>query len=335
MSAPIPRLPDPRAGREDVGAGFRIPRRHLLSQLAAGASAVSLGACDVWNLVGRPSDRSPGGSPLSIPALRARNFPSSEIRLHKAAARHDDYTSYVMSYNSDGLHITGMATIPAGRGPFPVVLLNHGYVLPSQYATGVGTRVMADALGRRGVVTLATDYRGLGGSHDDTRLNIGARLEFVIDVLNLASAAREFPEAQPGRIGVWGHSLGGELAIRAGVVDPWIGPIALWAPLSVWLDDISDYYRVPTSRSSDQLRAALSAGNYLDGLTGPVDIHQGGNDLAVDPAWASKLRLALGEAGVASNLYHYPGMGHLLNASAQTVVRNSAEFLRRNLPTTN
>lgn len=309
-----------------------LGRRRLLSLLTA-STAWSLGACDVWNLVGRPDARSPGGSPLSIPALRTRQFPPSEIRLHKVAARHDDYTSYVMSYTSDDLHVTGMATIPTGQGPFPVVLLNHGYVLPSQYETGVGTRVMADALSRRGLVTLATDYRGLGGSQDDTRFNLGARLEFVLDVLNLAAAAREFPEAQPGRIGVWGHSLGGELAIRAGVVDPWIGPIALWAPLSVWIDDISDYYRVPTSRSSTDLRAALSAGNYLEGLTGPVDIHQGADDLAVDPAWASKLRLAMEEAGVASNLYVYPGVGHLLNASAQTVVRSSAQFLRRNLPT--
>ena len=254
--------------------GRRPGRRRLLGLLAAGAGALPLSSCDVWNLVGQPSARSPGGSPLSIPALRARRFPPSEIRLHKVAARDDDHTSYVMSYASDDLHVTGMATIPIGQGPFPVVLLNHGYVLPSQYATGVGTRVMAHALARRGYVTLATDYRGLGGSQDDSRINIGARLEFVIDVLNLASAAREFPEAQPGRVGMWGHSLGGELAIRAGVVDPWIGPIALWAPLSVWIDDISDYYRVPTSSSSDQLRANLSAGNYLEGLAGPVDIHQ-------------------------------------------------------------
>ena len=317
-------------GRLDEG---RLGRRGLLVGLAAGGAALGLGACDVWNLVGRPNARSPGGSPLSILALRARRFPPSEIRLHRAAARHDAYTSYLMSYTSDDLHITGMATIPTGQGPFPVVLLNHGYVLPSQYATGEGTRVMADALARRGVLTLATDYRGLGGSEDDAQLNFGARLEFAIDVLNLASAAREFPEAQPGRIGAWGHSLGGELAIRAGVVDPGIGPIAVWAPLSAWLDDISDYYRVPTSRSSADLRAALSAGNYLEALTGPVDIHQGGEDLVVDPAWASKLRLALEAAGVPSNLYVYPGVGHLLNASAQTVVRNSAEFFRRHLPT--
>ena len=326
------RTPNPRRGiTATVLPGLR--RRDLLGLLAAGTSALAISGCDIWNFVGQPDARSPGGSPLSIPALRARRYSASEIHLHKVAARHEDYTSYLMSYDSDGLHITGMATIPTGRGPFPVALLNHGYVVPSQYETGVGTRVMADALSRRGFVTLATDYRGLGGSQDDMRLNIGARLEFVIDVLNLAAAAREFPEAQRGPLGVWGHSLGAELAIRAGVVDPWIGPIALWAPISVWLDDISNYYRVPTSSSSNELRAALSAGNYLEGLNGPVDIHQGTDDLAVNPAWASKLRLAMEEAGVVSNVYLYPGVGHLLNASAQTVVRNSAEFLRRNLPT--
>ncbi|MDE2902989.1 MAG: hypothetical protein OXP73_08155, partial [Chloroflexota bacterium] len=132
----------PNGGSTGTGQAG-LGRRDLFGLLALGTSTFALHGCDVWNLVGRPSDRSPGGSPLSIPALRARNFPPSEIRLHKVADRHDDYTSYVMSYNSDGLHITGMATIPTGRGPFPVVLLNHGYVLPSQYATGVGTRVMA------------------------------------------------------------------------------------------------------------------------------------------------------------------------------------------------
>ena len=134
MSAPIRRRLIPRSVQEGWDEGSWLPRRRLLGLLAATSAAPALSACDVWNLVGRPNDRSPGGSPLSIPALRARSFPPSEIRLHKVTARQDDYTSYVMSYDSDGLHITGMATIPAGRGPFPVVLLNHGYVLPSQYS---------------------------------------------------------------------------------------------------------------------------------------------------------------------------------------------------------
>ena len=309
-----------------------LARRRALGLLAGGVAAAALSACDIWNLVGRPDAQSPGGSPLSIPALRARAYPPSEIRLHKATTRHDAYTSYTMSYVSDGLHITGMATIPTGPGPFPVVLLNHGYTLPAQYTIGAGTRVMADALASSGYITLATDYRGLGGSQDDAQFNVGARLEFAIDVLNLGSAARELPEAQPGPVGAWGHSLGGELAVRAAAAQPWIGPVALWAPLSVWLDDLSDYYRVPTSTSSQQLRAALSAGNYLENVTGPVDIHQGENDMAVNPAWASKLHLALQAAGVTSNLYLYPGLGHLLTAGSQVVVRNTVEFFQRALP---
>ena len=321
-----------RPNQPATATELRPPRRRLLALLTAGAGVLSLGACDVWNLVGQPNARSPGGSPLSIPALRARRFPTPEIRLHRATTRHEAYTSYTMSYTSDDLRITGMATIPVGGGPFPAVLLNHGYTLPVQFSTGEGTRVMAHTLAHLGYVTLATDYRGLGGSQDSTQLNVGARLDFVIDVLNLAAAAREFPEAQRGLIGMWGHSLGGELAVRAAAVDPWIGPVALWAPLSVWMDDLSDYYGVPTSRSSSQLRAALSAGNYLDRLTGPVDIHQGGADRVVNPAWASKLHAALQDANVASSLYVYPEVGHLLNAAAHSVVGNTVDFFQRNLP---
>ena len=332
MQPLVPRRLLPLLVNEGRGVGHALPRRRLLSLLAAGSTALSLGACDVWNLVGQPSAGSPGGSPLSIAALRLRRFPPSEIRLHTVAERHAAFTSYLMSYASDELRVTGMATIPTGPGPFPVVLLNHGYVLPSQYATGEGTRVMAYALAHRGYLTLATDYRGLGGSEDDTRFNLGARLEFVIDVLNLASAAQELPEARPGLIGVWGHSLGGELAVRAAAVNPWIGPVALWAPLSVWLDDLSDYYGVPTSRASQELRAALSAGNFLANLTGPVDIHQGATDRVVNPDWAPKLHTALGVAGVESNLYVYPEVGHLLNADAQTVVGNTVKFFQQALP---
>ncbi len=324
-------------GRRQADAGPRadrdvLTRRRVMGLGAGVAAAAGLGACDVWNLVGRPDARSPGGSPLSIPALRARAFPPTEIRLHAAAARHDAYTAYLMTHEADGLRLTGMAAIPKGRGPFPVVLLNHGYTLPAQFETGDGTRVLSDALAQRGYLTLATDYRGLGGSEDDAAFNPGARLEFVIDVLSLAASAPTLPEAQDGPIGAWGHSLGGELAVRAAAVDPNIGPLASWAALSVWIDDIVDYYRVPTSRASRGLRAALSAGNYLDALTGPVDIHQGEGDRVVDPAWASKLHAALTAAGVASQLHLYPNLGHELTAGAHQVVRDTVRFFERSLP---
>jgi len=284
-----------------------------------------MGACDAWSVIARGDDQSPGGSPLSIPALRARQFKATEIRLDAVKEQHEAYKSYLMFHESDGLRLTGMATIPNGRGPFPVVLLNHGYARPSLYETGDGTRAMRDILSSRGYITLASDYRGLGESEDDTPINLGIRFEFAVDVLNLAAAAPSLPEARPGPIGIWGHSLGGELALRAAVVDRNIGPVAVWAPMSPWIDDLVTEYLLPAGESSKELRFKLSTGNYLGLMRGPVVIHQGTADPVVDPDWATKIDRELTAKGVTSTLHEYPELGHLLGLDERIVLK-TAEF---------
>lgn len=308
-----------------------ISRRKALSALTAFAVGLPLTACDLWTTFGKPDKSSLGGSQLSIPALLARTYEPGEIRLRDVAFRRPTYTSYVMTYISDELRITGIASIPTGSGPFPVVLLNHGYALPSRYKTGEGTRTMAKALASRGFITLASDYRGLGGSDDGSSLNLGIRLEFAIDVLNLAAAARNLPEALSGPIGIWGHSLGGELALRAAVVDKNIGPVALWAPMSPWMNDLTTYYRLPSSDSSKNLRATLSTGNYLGYARGPIDIHQGETDQVINPAWAKKIHRALLSEGIQTTLHLYPDQGHLLDSGSEAVVSATTEFFEQTL----
>ena len=309
-----------------------MPRRRLLAALGLLGAGSALGACgDVWSAMARADPATPGGSPLAIEALRARTYPQTEIRLRQVMARERDYVSYLMTHQSDGLQLTGVATIPEGAGPFPVVVLNHGFTLPSHYDTGEGTRAMSAALARRGFLTLASDYRGLGGSEDDGRLNIGARLDFAIDILNLVAAVPSLPEARTDRMGLWGHSLGCDVGLRVAEVNPVIGPMALWAPLSAWMDDMAGYYFLPTAEDSAELRAALSPGNYLRYLNGPVTIHQGEADRVVNPSWARRLHEALQEAGVPSELTMHPGLGHFLDFEAQVVVQSTADFFEHHL----
>lgn len=312
-----------------------ISRRQALRTLAACTIGLPLTGCDLWTTFGKPDELSPGGSQLSIPALLARKYESGEIRLHDVAIRRPTYTSYVMTYISDELRITGVASIPIGSGPFPIVILNHGYALPSRYKTGEGTRAMSEALASRGFITLASDYRGLGSSDDSSSLNLGIRLEFAIDVLNLAAAARNIPEAQTGPIGIWGHSLGAELALRAAIVDENVGPVALWAPISPWMDDLAAYYRLPASDSSKNLRATLSSGNYLGYANGPIDIHQGEADQVVNPGWAKKIHHALLSEGIQTTLHLYPDQGHLLDFGSENVISETTEFFTQTLQSAN
>ena len=52
--------------------------------------------------------------------------------------RLDSYTRREVSYRSAGLTVTGVLHVPDGRGPFPAIVLAHGYIEPSVYVTGQG-----------------------------------------------------------------------------------------------------------------------------------------------------------------------------------------------------
>ena len=77
------------------------------------------------------------------------------------------YKRYAVSYRGDGKRITGIMNIPDGKGPFPVVVLNHGYIDPDTYWSGQGMPREQDVLARRGFVVLHVDYRNHAGSSSD------------------------------------------------------------------------------------------------------------------------------------------------------------------------
>ena len=73
--------------------------------------------------------------PSTIPGLRERDFPGGQIEITSYWEETDAFTRYYIAYPSDDLLISGMMAVPKGQGPFPVIILNHGYIAPSQYWT--------------------------------------------------------------------------------------------------------------------------------------------------------------------------------------------------------
>ena len=71
-----------------------------------------------------------------------------------------------MTYASGDLTISGVLNIPAGPGPFPALVLTHGYIDPAIYRT-VGDDARAGLPRPRGYVVLHTDYRNHAASDDD------------------------------------------------------------------------------------------------------------------------------------------------------------------------
>ena len=150
--------------------------------------------------------------PYTIEGLREHKYQSGKIKIGDMLNATDVYTSYLISYPSDGLTITGVMQIPkVGKEPFPVIVMNHGFFSRVVYASGDGTDRAAEFLNRRGYLTLSSDYRSWGDS------DVGYSLFYsglVIDVINLLNAIPSVPQADPERVGMWGHSMGGGVTLK-------------------------------------------------------------------------------------------------------------------------
>ncbi|HEV8628787.1 MAG TPA: alpha/beta fold hydrolase [Thermoanaerobaculia bacterium] len=121
--------------------------------------------------------------------------------------------------------LPGTLSLPAGKGPFPALVLVQGSG-PQDRDETIGAnkpfRDLALGLASRGIAVLRYDKRTL--AHGD-RLQ-GAALasltvneETVDDALAAARLLRSTPEVDPRRVFVLGHSLGGMLLPRIGQRD--------------------------------------------------------------------------------------------------------------------
>lgn len=165
--------------------------------------------------------------PFTIPGLRQRDFPGGQIQVRAALEQNESFTQSYIEYPSDGLTITGLMYVPTGTGPFPILILLHGYIDREQYYAGADTWQAAEFFARQGYLVLAPDLRSWGES--DTGLSL-FHMGLVIDVLNLIGSLETLPEADLARIGLWGHSMGGGLASKVLTIDERVGAAVLYAP---------------------------------------------------------------------------------------------------------
>lgn len=124
----------------------------------------------------------------------------------------------VIDTPTDGVRLAGTLTLPGGDGPFPAVLLITGSGAQDRDETVFGHkpfRVLADALGRRGVAVLRVDDRGVGGSTaatDEPTIGEPTTGELSSDAAAAFGWLTTRPEVDPRRVGLIGHSEGGTIA---------------------------------------------------------------------------------------------------------------------------
>jgi dipeptidyl aminopeptidase/acylaminoacyl peptidase len=292
--------------------------------------------------------------PLSIASLREQEFTGSDLQIEQELGVKNGYSQYVASYVSEGNKIYGLLTVPLGARPisgWPVIIFNHGYIPPKEYTTTERYGSYVDGFARNGYIVFKSDYRGHGESEGEAVGGYGSNA-YTIDVLNALASLRKYPDADPNRIGMWGHSMGGFLTLRAMVVDTTIKAGVIWggvvapyediffhwrratpppqtsasgsATVRRWRDIMMEEYGSPSANT--KFWDGLSANSFLSDISGPIQLHHAKGDAEVPYEFSEKLHQQMHDAGKDTELYLYEGDNHNISGNFNTAMRRSIAF---------
>jgi uncharacterized protein len=293
--------------------------------------------------------------PFSIQGMRAKEY-SSDITVEQDLGNKGKFHSYIVSYPSDGLKVRALMNVPTSAKPeggHPVLLLNHGFIPPTTYSTLNSYKAFADFYSNNGYLVLKAYYRGHDQSEGEGQ---SAHLapDYITDVLNLIDAIKKHPDANPNKIGIWGHSMGGGITLRALVVNKDIKAAVLVAGVVAspqkfyeyweknknssaipgWIKDTGNTIleRVKTPQENPEYYDSISAYKYLDDVQAPVSIHHGTRDNSVPLEFSEELNAALKTANKDVEYFVYQNADHNLAGSARSpFLQRSLDFLNRHL----
>ncbi|HEY0438974.1 MAG TPA: alpha/beta hydrolase [Xanthobacteraceae bacterium] len=120
-----------------------------------------------------------------------------------------------VEFLSKGVTVRGDLVLPAGSGPFPLMVMGGGWC----YVKEIVMPHYAEAIVAAGVAVLMFDYRCLGASDGEPRQHIDPWAQ-IEDYKNAITFAETLDGIDADRIGVWGISYAGGHVLIVGATDP-------------------------------------------------------------------------------------------------------------------
>jgi dienelactone hydrolase len=292
----------------------------------------------------RPLDK------YTLDNLTKAKIAPAEIEVGEALKGDTDFTSYLFSFsldptltNKEKKKVTGLINIPAGEGPFPLIVMFRGYVDQEIYKTGTGTQRAGEYFARNGYATIAPDFLGYAGSDSEAGNIFESRFQTYTTALTLLSSLQSIKQWNGKDVFIWGHSNGGQIALSLLEVTGLGYPTVLWAPVSKPFPYSILYYTDESEDRGKLIRHELAEFeqtydpdlyaidlNY-ERIKAPIELHQGTADNAVPREWSDELNKRLKNLDLDIEYFVYSGADHNLSPAWNTVVARNLAFFTKQL----
>lgn len=304
-------------------------------------------------------------SPISILKLRNKEIESPKYVVEQKLPNGSNYEKYIVSYLSEGEKIFALLTIPLSSKPekgFPAIIFNHGYIPPNSYRTLGSYNDYVDYLARNGFVVLKIDMRGHGNS-EGVASGTYFSATYTIDLISALKSLQKSEIVNPNRIGVWGHSMSGNLVLRSMLVSDDIKAGVIWAGAVYSYEDFKKYRISDSSyaaRPAMQINEnpnrdnnpeiqkirdekaeidfnsdywkAISLTQNLEYLKNPIQIHHSINDSVVNIGYSRDLEEILKKYNKSYEYYEYAGGGYnITGIYFNQAMKRTVEFFNKNL----
>lgn len=290
-----------------------------------------------------PGKPAPIPQPLlaySFKNLKKTVFLPTQITLGKRVSQTKNEFSQTFFYSvpkkpgsTTFLQVSGLMNAPGKPGNYPVIVMFRGFVPSNIYQPGIGTQPVAQVLAENGFITLAPDFLGFGQSSSPSANPFENRFQTYTTALSLLASLQTLNKgliasysatlsADMTKIGIWGHSNGGHIALATLAISGVAYPTVVWAPVSVSFPYSILYY---TDESDDQGMAlrktlaqfesvyntdAFSPPLYYKWIKAPLQIDQGLSDEEVPYWWSENLAKTLKKNGLSVELNTFPNADH-------------------------
>lgn len=249
--------------------------------------------------------------------------------------------------------VSGLLTIPQEEGEYPVIVQFRGYVDREIYSTGIGTIRSAQEYASAGFITLSPDFLGYGESDNPSEFSIEERFQTYSTALSLLASVKNLEKAlseqeidiqvNESKLGLWGHSNGGHIALAVLSITKRNIPTVLWAPVTkpfpysilYFTDEFADegksLRKVVSDFERDYDVFNFSPSSYYDQINSPLQIHQGTADDAVPVEWSNEFVEKINTLEIKNEYFVYPGADHNLLGGWNEAVLRSIDFYKLEL----